>query len=117
MFCFGVFAIGTMLSAIISGRWLVSGEVNLFNALASFNAVEMQGGGGWSMIKTLGSYWNAFVTMISWNYPYLENDWGNIFKIIFLFPISVGVVWGIIEMFTIAMSGVISGIRGLLPGA
>ncbi len=115
MFCFGVFIIGTMLSAIISGRWLINGEINLINALASFNVTEMQAAGGWGMMKALGNYWDAFVTMISWNYPYLDNDWGGIFKL-FLYIISVGVVFGFIQMFTIAMSGVISAIRTLLPG-
>ena len=116
MFCFGVFVIGTMLSAIISGRWLVSGEVNLINALASFNVVEMQGAGGSGMMSMLGSYWNAMVTMLSWNYPYLDNDWGQIFKIVFLYLISVGVIYGFIQLFVIALSGVVSAIRSLLPG-
>lgn len=115
MFCFGVFIIGTMLSAIISGRWLIDSEVGLLNALTSFNVAEMQGGGGWALPKQLGAYWNALVTMLSWNYPYLDNDWGGVFKI-FLYIISVGVVIGFIQMVTIALSGIISGIRALLPG-
>lgn len=117
MFCFGVFMIGTMLSAIISGRWLIDDEVSLFNALASFNVAEMQGAGGAGMVKHLKSYWDALVTMLSWKYPYLNNDWGRIFKMVFLFPLSVGVVYGFIQLFVIAMSGVVSAIRSLLPGA
>lgn len=116
MFCFGVFVIGTMLSAIISGRWLVSGEVNLINALASFNVVEMQGAGGSGMISMLERYWNALVTMLSWNYPYLDNAWGQVFKIFPLYLISVGVIYGFIQLFVIALSGVVSAIRSLLPG-
>ena len=113
MFCFGVFIVGTLLSCIISGRWLVNGEINIINSLASFNAVGVQSG-GMSMISTLLSYWDGVVTMLTWNYPYLDNVWGNIFKL-FLYIISIGIVYGFIQLFIMALSAVVSAIRSLLP--
>ena len=113
MFCFGVFIVGTLLSCIISGRWLVNGEINIINSLSSFNTVGVQSG-GLSMISTLLSYWDGVVTMLTWNYPYLDNVWGNIFKL-FLYIISIGVVYGFIQLFIMALSAVVSAIRSLLP--
>lgn len=116
MFCFGVFIIGTLLSCIVSGRWLINGEINIINSLASFNMAEMQSAGGFGMIKSLSSYWDAVVTMLTWNYPYLDNVWGNIFKL-FLYMISIGVVYGFVQLFIMAISSIASAIRSLLPGA
>ena len=50
----GIFIIGTVLACISSGRWLLNGEINIFNALASFNVMSVEAGGGWGVAKSIG---------------------------------------------------------------
>jgi hypothetical protein len=93
----GIFMIGTMLSCLMSGRWLLNGEINIFNALASFNVMSVAAAGGWGVAKTIGSYFNGIITALSWNYPFLDSAW-CIFLKIPLWLVSIGTVWGFIEL-------------------
>ena len=110
-----IFLIGTMLACIASGRWLLNGEVDIVKALASFNTMTVQAGGVWNAPKTIGLYWDAIVTSLSWNYPYLESGWAFPVKFI-LWIISIGVVWGIIQVFITIIQGLVGIARTLLPG-
>ena len=73
MSVFGIFVIGTLLCCLASGRWLLNGELDIINALASFNTMEVQAGGVWNAPKTLSTYYDAAVTAFMWNYPFLES--------------------------------------------
>lgn len=110
-----IFIIGTLLACLASGRWLLNGEVDIINALASFNTMSVQAGGVWTAPKTLGTYWDAIVTMFTWDYPYLESAWCIFIKIP-LWIVSIGVGWGIIQVFVSIIQGLVGIVRSLLPG-
>ncbi len=115
-----IFLIGTVLSCLVSGVWMIGsgaeeGEVDVIKALASFNVMSVQAGGVWNAPKTLGTYWNAFVTAFSWNYPYLESAWAFPIKFI-LWLVSIGVLWGVIQVFAAIIQGLVSIVRSFLPG-
>jgi hypothetical protein len=113
MACFFIFIVGTMLAALCSGRWLIGGEINIFNALASFNTMSVQAGGGWQAPKTLSTYWDGLVTMFTWNYPFLESSWA-IFVKIPLWVVSIGVIWGMIQLFVTVIQGLVGFVRNLI---
>jgi hypothetical protein len=115
MSVFAIFILGTVLCCLCSGVWFGSNEISIVNALASFNTMTVQSGGVWNAPKTLGTYWDAMVTVISWNYPFLESAW-CIFLKIPLWIVSIGVVWGIIQLFVSIIQGLVSMVRSLLPG-
>ena len=111
----GIFIVGTLLACIASGRWLLNGEINIFNAVASFNTMTVQAGGGWGVAKTIATYFDAIITMLTWNYPFLSSGWA-IFVKIPLWVISFGVVWGLIQTAISAVQGIVGTIRTLIPG-
>lgn len=111
----GVFIVGTLMCCICSGRWLLNGEINIINALASFNMMSVSAGGLWSVPKMLGSFFSAIITALSWNYPFLSSDWALFVKIP-LWLVSIGVVWGLIEVAINVIQGIVSGLRNLIGG-
>ena len=109
-----IFIIGTVLACVCSGRWLVDGEMNIINALASFNMAGVQTGGVWNVPKTLGTYWDAVITALSWDYPFLDSPWAMFVKIP-LWLVSIGVVWGFIEVAMTVVQGLMSAVRSIIP--
>jgi hypothetical protein len=110
----GIFIFGTILAVISSGRWLLGGEMDIIQTLASFNMAGVQTAGVWTVPKTLGTYWDAIFTALSWNYPFLDYSWA-IFVKIPLWIVSIGVIWGFIEVAMTVVQGLVSTIRGILP--
>ena len=108
-----IFIIGTVLACVCSGRWLVGGEMNIINALASFNMVGVQSAGVWDVPKTISTYWDAVATALSWNYPFLDSPWAMFVKIP-LWLVSIGVVWGFIEVALTVVQGLVSAVRGII---
>jgi hypothetical protein len=111
----GIFILGTMIACIASGRWLLNGEMNIFNTLASFNTMSVQTGGGWAIAKTPVDYFNGIVTALTWNYPFLSSGWA-IFVKVPLWLVSIGVIWGLVEVAISAVQGIVGTIRSLLTG-
>jgi hypothetical protein len=111
----GIFLVGTLLACLASGRWLLDGEMDIIRALASFNTMSVQAGGVWNAPKTLGIYWDAILTAFSWDYPFLESGWTFPIKFI-LWIVSIGVLWGIIQVFVTIIQGLVGIVRSLLPG-
>jgi hypothetical protein len=107
----GIFIIGTMFACIASGRWLVNGEVNIINALASFNVVGVQE--DWGLAKSTISVFNAIVTALSWDYPFLDDPWA-IFVKVPLWLVSIGTIWSLLEMGTAAVNGILGVIKGIV---
>ncbi len=67
---FGIFIVGTMLCALASGRWLIGGETNIFNAIAGVNALTVTAAGNLDILKFLGGtrgFVAGVVTMLTWN--------------------------------------------------
>lgn len=110
-----IFIFGTMFACIASGRWLLDGEMNIINALASFNTVTFSAAGGWDVMKGAAQFFNAIATALSWNYPFLDDPWALFVKIP-LWVISIGVVWAFIEVFISIIQSLASAVRSLIPG-
>ena len=113
MTAIGIFLIGTLFACISSGRWLLNGEVNIINALASFNTPSMDVGGGWAVPKALSTFWDAVVTALAWNYPYLDSPWALFIKFP-LWLVSIGVIWGFIQVAIGAIQGIVGSVRSLI---
>ena len=109
----GIFIVGTMLACICSGRWLLNGEINIVNALASFHAVQLSVAGATSIPTGISAFWDAIITSLSWDYPYLEAPWCIFIKIP-LWLVSIGVVWALVEVFLTVFQGIVSTIRSLI---
>lgn len=115
MAVFSIFILGTLLSCLCSGVWFGSDEVDIVNALASFNTMSVQAGGVWNAPKTLTTYWDAAVTMFTWGYPFLDYDWLILVKIP-LWIVSVGAAWGFLQLFVSIIQGLFSMFRNLITG-
>jgi len=113
MAAFAIFIFGTLISCLCSGVWIGDDQIDIINGLASFNTMSVQAGGVWNAPKTLFTYWDAVVTMLSWNYPYLDFSWA-IFVKIPLWVVSIGVVWGFIQVFATIIQGLVGLVRNLL---
>jgi hypothetical protein len=111
MACAAIFILGTILSCLCSGVWIGNDEIDIINALASFNTMSVQSGGVWNAPKTLGTYWDATVTMFSWGYPFLDYSWA-IFVKLPLWIVSIGAVWGLIQLFVLIIQSLVTMFRG-----
>ena len=107
-----IFFGGTVLCCICSGRWLLGGEMNIINALASFNTIQVQTAGLWAIPKGLITFFSALITALGWNYPFLSSPWALFIKFP-LWLISIGAVFGILEAAKSAVQGTVSIIRGI----
>lgn len=115
MFCFAVCIVGTAYSLISSGVWFGANEVGLINAIAGINAVRAGTLGGISVPQMPFEWMNALITMISWDYPYLDNAWGFIFKLLLLYPCTLGVAIAVWEMGMAVLQGFASIARTFIP--
>ena len=114
-FCYGVFIIGTALSLIVGGGWFGTQQVDVINQLTGISATQIQAMGGWTILKAIPAFITGVLTMITWNYPYLSSPWVTVFKLVFLFPVSAMVIYGLYELFLPVLQGIGSAIRSLLP--
>ncbi len=111
----GIFFFGTLLMCITSGRWLLNGDMNIINALASFNNVNF---GTFSIINALPNWMNAIITALSWHYPgtWLD-EVANGWMIFVKFPLwlcSLAVIWILIDVGRVLIQGALSGIKSLI---
>ena len=112
MMVVAIFIIGSVLSTVMSGVWFTDSSVNVLNKLAGFTAgTENSASGGYSLSPV--TWFNALVTIFTWNYPYLDYPWAVFIKIP-LWIISVGAVWGFIEFSVYAVSNLLGRLRSML---
>jgi hypothetical protein len=110
---FALFLIGTALSCICTGRWLLNGEMNIMRALASFQYTDVSTGGIAQLPSGIPMYFNAFVTAFTWDYPFLSSPWA--FPIHFvLMIVTIGAVWCLVEIGIQVAQGIINGVRTIL---
>lgn len=109
MFCVFLFVIGTLVSLIIEGTFIGSGEeMDVLRALTGYSNTEIAGGGVIVIPKVgLAFFAVGLPKVIMWDYSFLEGGWG-IFKWILLYPISAGVVYA----FGLLIFNVATGILG-----
>lgn len=107
-----LFVIGTVVSLIIEGSFIGSGEeMDIMQALTGYNTLDVAGGGGISIPKLgLGFFTTGLPKVIMWDYSFLDGSWG-IIKWLLLYPISAGVVYAIGLMIFNVASGILGAIR------
>ena len=108
-----VFLIGTMLSCVCSGTWLLGGETNIITALASFNTVQFNFLNSLTIAKPLGQFFSAIITALTWDYPFLGSPWALFIKFP-LWLISIGVIWAIVDGFSTILSGITGAVSNLV---
>jgi hypothetical protein len=114
MFCTFVFILGTIISGIWSGGWLQTGDITTMNSMMSFNATYAAGTGGMTILSQASRFITVGLpTIFTWNYPFLEGAAG-IIKWIFLYPITIGMIWGVAQVFAPALTGIFGNLRNLL---
>lgn len=110
MFAYGIFIIGTLLSLICTGRWLMNGEINIINSLASLSINETV---GLPMPTGITAFFEGTFVAISWDYPYLDSPWGFCLKLVLLYPVSIGVIYGLVQLAVMIVSAVFDALRSL----
>jgi len=95
-----------MISLLIEGAFMRTEDINIINQLTGYSALEA---GGIMAIPKLG--W-GFMThglpkILLWDYAFLEGAGFEILRWI-LMPLSIAVVWGIVQTFI----GIAQGLLG-----
>ena len=117
MAAFAIYITGTLMSLIASGIWFGTGEVGIINQLAGYSVINMQSLGGLTIAKPALDWFNAISTIVTWNYPYLNNPAGFIVKL-FMYVVSIGVIIAIWQMFILVMQGAASLLKTIIsPGS
>lgn len=101
MFLVFTFLVGTLISLFIEGAYFGQNQMNIINALTGFNVQEET-----STVGTLFAYPKmaiGFFTVgipkiLLWDYSFLEGGW-SLVKWLLLYPISAGIVFGIVSWF------------------
>lgn len=110
----GIFIVGTALCCICSGIWIGAGQISLINQLAGLNITSIQGLGGIDIARNPVSLWyNALVTVFSWDYPFLDNPVGLFFRF-FLGLLSIGTITSIVFIMINFIQGAISAVTNLI---
>ncbi len=117
MFCAFIFIIGTLLSILYGGGWYSAQDIAVLQQSTNFTTIQIGGAGPQPLFFLGPNFFTAVATILTWNYPYLDNTFGFILKM-FLWSLSFGVVWGFAQVFIPVLQGVfstiINAIRGLV---
>jgi hypothetical protein len=84
--------------------------MGVVNKLASFTSSEFSMGVGYSVPSGISAYWDATVTVLFWNYPFLDSPW-CIFIKFWLWLCSIAVVRELVLMGITVMTGLIGVFR------
>lgn len=91
---------------ISSGVWFDEGFLSVITGLAKFHAESFAVGGGLSAPTGVTAFYDALVTVLTFNYPYLASPW--VFPVkAFLWITSIGVVVGLIQFSIYVLSALV----------
>ena len=106
MFIAFAFIVGTLMSLMMEGLYLGSGQTGLMSTLTGYDVVELNAAGVLPLTKLGPAFFlNGIPTMLLWDYRWLDGSW-QIVKYVILWPISVGAIYGITVAFVSAVQGV-----------
>ncbi|MDD4985951.1 MAG: hypothetical protein PHQ43_09200 [Dehalococcoidales bacterium] len=104
-----IWILGMILCQTLEGAFFSATDADVLNAMGSFRNVEA---GGLTAIPLLTTNWfDGFVQVITWDYSFLEGGFGLVK--IFMYGISLGVIWGIIQTFAPAATGILGNLLRL----
>jgi hypothetical protein len=107
-----LFTVGTLVSLIIEGTYMGSGEEwDVMQSLTGYSSINVAGGGGLSMPKMCyGFVMHGIPKILFWDYSFLTGGFALV-KWILLYPISAGIVYAMgLLIFNIA-TGILGAIR------
>lgn len=100
------FVTATLFCLFIEGSYLGEEELTVMNALTGMSVVEVSGSGAWAVPKLLVGFFTVGVPrLLLWDYSFLASADGGLFKWIVLFPLTVGFVWGLAQVFIPVVQG------------
>lgn len=109
MFVSFVFFIGTICCLIGDGIFLGQDQLDIANALTGYNITQVQTAGLWSIPKLgWGFVTHGLPKMLMWDYSFLNNGGYFIIRMLLIFTLSVGVIWGVTTTFIGAAQGLLS---------
>lgn len=112
---FFIFICGQILCLICEGAWLGDSDMQVINELIGFDITTLDGANPLEMVSAgWGFFTHGIPNMLSWDYSFFYGTFALV-KIILLFPLSVGVVWGLISLFAPLVSGLAERLYSWLP--
>src|SRR3990172_9611008 len=90
---FFLFTVLSILNASIDGLLIPDGRETLFGSLISGQVDNIQGAGVLALPWIAIGFVQAFWSMITWDYTYLNNDVGLIVKLVGFGWVSVLAIW------------------------
>jgi hypothetical protein len=100
-----VFILATAISLIIEGEYMGSDELNVINELTGFQAMEA--GGILSIpLMAVGFITHGLPKVLMWDYAFFSGGLEIIRWV--LMPLSITVVWGLIQTFISVAQGLLA---------
>lgn len=110
MTAYFIFIIGNITCMIIEGGWFGDDDMDVLKALTGYSVMEVSGAGLIAIPKlAVGFFTHGLPTMILWNYSFLEGGW-SLFTI-FLYCVTIGVLYPICMMIMNVASGILGSVR------
>lgn len=102
------FVVGTLLCLFIEGSYLGAQELTVMNALTGMSVLEISGSGAWLVPKLFAGFFTVGIPrLLMWDYSFLSSAEGGLFKWVVLFPLTVGFVWGLAQVFIPVLQGIL----------
>ena len=100
-----IFLLGSMLSLLLEGAYIGDTEISVINSLAGYSVLEA---GGLMAIPQLavGFFTVGLPKLLLWDYAFLSGGFAWV-RLLFM-PLSIAVVWGVIQVFIGVAQGLLS---------
>ena len=106
-----------IFSSSMDGLLMATGRDSLINNMITTQIANIQGSGILQIPLMAVGFVQAFLSMITWDFPMYNNDLGIILKIVLLYPVSLVVVISIIQFLaniTSSTAGTVAMVGGLI---
>ncbi|MDD5095263.1 MAG: hypothetical protein PHV74_12935 [Dehalococcoidia bacterium] len=104
-----IWIMGTILCQILEGQFFTATDAQVINDMSAFRTVEAGGLTGIPLLA--GDFFSGLVQVIAWDYSFLEGGFGMIK--VFMYGISLGILWGVVQTFAPAATGILSSLLRL----
>lgn len=100
-----IFIVGSMLSLLLEGAYIGDTEISVLNALTGYSVIEA--GGLLAIPKLAGGFFTVGLPkLLLWDYAFFSGGFAWV-RLLFM-PLSIAVVWGIIQVFIAVAQGLLS---------
>jgi len=111
MFMVFTFVAGSVFCLMMEGAYIGEEEVTIMNELTGYSVIQLSGAGAWAVPKmAMGFLLHGLPKLLMWDYAFFAGEWG-IVKWFLCYPISAGVVFGLIMVFISAVQGIFATAR------